>query len=69
MKIGSQQNHGLKFQNSSEPSRDLILVSTPMFLGMGNHLGQFTEHRDRPEAQEKDVAAVGGPEPLQGVIF
>ena len=46
LKIGSSQNHGLKFQKSLEPSRDLILVSNPMFLGMGNHLGPSPEASD-----------------------
>ena len=40
-----------------------------MFFGMGNHLGLFSEPLDCPEDQEWDVAAVGGPGPLQGVNF
>ena len=40
-----------------------------MFLGMGNHLGLFSEPLDWPEDQECDVGAVEGPGPLQGVNF
>ena len=37
-----------------------------MFLGMGNHLGLFSEASDWPEGQECDELAVGGQGPLQG---
>ena len=40
-----------------------------MFLGMGNQLGPFSWPSDQPEGQEQGGGAVGGPEPLQGVIF
>ena len=33
----------------SEPARDLILVSIPRFLGMGNPLGPFSDTSDWPE--------------------
>ena len=35
---------------------------------IGNHLGPFTEVSNRPDSQELGGGAVGGPEPLQGVI-
>ena len=34
-KIGSRQKHGLKFKNSSEPSRDLFWCQTPCFWPWG----------------------------------
>ena len=40
-----------------------------MFLGMGNHLGLFSEPLDWPEDQEWDVAAVGGQENELNVFF
>ena len=45
----------------------MVLVSKPMFLGMENHLGQFSEASDRPECQELGAGAVGGQEVLQEV--
>ena len=51
---------------ASGHARDLVLVSNPMFLGMGNHLGPSPEASDWPEGQEWDV---GGPEPLRGGNF
>ena len=39
-------------------------MSNPMFLAMGNHLGQFS---DCPEGQEQGGGAVGGQGRLQGV--
>ena len=36
-----------------------------MYLGMGNHLGLFTEPSDRTEDQELEVWVVGGQGPLQ----
>ena len=32
----------------------------PRFLGMGNHLGPFSEAPDGPQGQEQPVQAVGG---------
>ena len=42
----------------------MVLVAKPMFWGMGNHLGPFSEDSDRPKGQEWDV---GGPEPKTGL--
>ena len=53
--------------SASEHARDLILVSNPRFLGMGNHLGLFPEASDCPEGQEQAVQAVGGQGALRGV--
>ena len=47
----------------------MVLVSNPRFLGMGNHLGPFSEASDRPEGQELGGWAVGGQEALQEVKF
>ena len=47
----------------------MVLVATPMFWGMGNHLGPFSEASDRPEGQELGGGAVGGQEVLQEVKF
>ena len=47
----------------------MVLVAKPMFWGMGNHLGPFSEAEDRPEGQELDGEAVGGQEGLQEVKF
>ena len=47
----------------------MVLVAKPMFWGMGNHLGPFTEALDRPEGQELGGGAVGGQEQLQEVKF
>ena len=38
----------------------MVLVAKQMFLGMGNHLGLFSEASDRPEGQELGGQAVGG---------
>ena len=38
----------------------MVLVTNPMLLGMGNHLGLFSEASDRPEGQELGGGAVGG---------
>ena len=43
----------------------MVLVSNPRFLGMGNHLGPFSEASDRPEGQELGGGAVGGQQGLQ----
>ena len=45
--------------SASEHARALILVSNPMFLGMGNHLRQFSGASNRSEGQEQDGGAVG----------
>ena len=55
--------------SASEHPRDMVLVSKPMFWGMGNHLGSFSEASDRPEGQELGAGAVGGQEGLQDVTF
>ena len=50
-------------------ARDIVLVSKPMFCGMGNHLGPFSEASNQPEGQELGGEAVGGKEGLQEVKF
>ena len=47
----------------------MVLVANPMFLGMENHLGQFSEASDQPEGHRKGGGAEGGQEALQGVKF
>ena len=47
----------------------MVLVAKPMFWGMENHLGSFSEASDRPEGQELGAGAVGGQEGLQDVTF
>ena len=47
----------------------MVLVATPMFWGMGNHLGPFSEASDRPKGQEQGGGAVGSQEGLQEVKF
>ena len=47
----------------------MVLVTKPMFWGIGNNLGQFSEASDRPEGQELGGGAVGGQEVLQEVKF
>ena len=49
--------------------RDMVLVAKPMFWGMGNHLGPFTEASDRPGGQQLVGGAEGGQEVLQEVKF
>ena len=49
--------------------RDMVLISNNRFLGMGNHLGPFSEASDHPEGQELGGGAVGGQEELQEVKF
>ena len=44
-----------------------MLVSNPMFLGMGNHLGPYSGASDRSEGQEQGGGAVGGQGHLKGV--
>ena len=48
---------------------DMVLVSNPRFLSMGNHLEPFSEASNRPEGQELGGEAVGGQEGLQEVKF
>ena len=48
---------------------DMVLVSNPRFLSMGNHLRSFSEAPDRPEGQELGGGAVGGQGVLQEVKF
>ena len=43
----------------------MVLVAKPMFWGMENHLGPFSEASDQPEGQELGGGAVGGQEELQ----
>ena len=40
----------------------MVLVAKPMFLGMENHLGLFSEASDRPEGHEQGGGTVGGQE-------
>ena len=47
----------------------MVLVATPMFWGMGNHLGPFSEGSDRSEGQELCAWAAEGQEGLQVVTF
>jgi hypothetical protein len=47
----------------------MVLVAKPMFWGMENHLGPFSEASDQPEGQELGGGAVGGQEGLQEVKF
>ena len=37
----------------------MVLVAKPMFWGIRNHLGPFSEASDRPEGQELGGGAVG----------
>ena len=45
----------------------MVLVAKPMFWGMGNHLGLFSDASVRPEGQELGGGAVGGQDVLQDV--
>ena len=47
----------------------MVLVGKPMFLGMENHLGLFSEASDRPEGHEQGGGSVGGQEALHEVKF
>ena len=47
----------------------MVLVAKPMFSGIGNHLGPFSEASNRPEGQELGGEAVGGQKGLQEVKF
>ena len=62
-------NFNLGSNSASEHARDMVLVSKPMFLGMENHLGLFSEASDRPEGHKQGGGAEGGQEALQGVKF
>ena len=62
-------NFNLWSNSASEQARDMVLVAKPIFWGMGNHLGPFSEASDRPEGQELDGGAVGGQEGLKDVKF
>ena len=46
---------------------DMVLISNNRFLGMGNHLGPFSEASDPLDDQELGGGAVGGQEGLQNV--
>ena len=45
------------------------MVAKPMFGGMENHLGPFSEASDQPEGQDLGGEAVGSKEGLQEVKF
>ena len=45
----------------------MVLVATPMFWGIGNHLGPFSGASDRHEGQELGRGAVGRQEVFQEV--
>ena len=47
----------------------MVLAAKPMFWGMRNHLGPFSEASDQPGGQELGGGAVGGLEGLQDVTF
>ena len=47
----------------------MVLVAKPIFWGIGNHMGPFSEASGRPEGQELDGGAVGGQEGLKDVKF
>ena len=47
----------------------MVLVAKPMFWGMVNHLGPFSEASDQPAGQEQGGGAVGSQEGLQEVKF
>ena len=53
--------------SASEHARDMVLLEKPMFWGMGNHLGPFSEASERPEGQELGGGDVGGQEVFQNV--
>ena len=59
----------LNSNSASGHAWDIVLVSKPIFCGMGNHLGPFSEASDQPEGQELAGGAVGGQEGLQEVKF
>ena len=41
-------NSNLGSNSASEHARDMVVVATPMFWGIGNHLGPFSKASDRP---------------------
>ena len=47
----------------------MVLVAKPMFLGMENHLGLFSEASDQPEGHEQGGGTVRCQEALQGGKF
>ena len=47
----------------------MALVSKPMFWGIGNPFGPFSEASDRPDGQELGGEAVGRQAGLQEVKF
>ena len=51
------------YNSASEHARALILVSNPMFLGMGNHLRQFLGASDQSEGQKQ-----GGGATINGIV-
>ena len=53
---------------ASGKARNLIFLNL-RFLGMGNHLGPFSEPSDCPEGQEQPVWAVEGQGRLHGVTW
>ena len=62
-------NLNLGSNSASEQARGMVLVAKPIFWGMGNHLGPFSEASDRPEGQDLGGGAVGGQKQLQEVKF
>ena len=46
----------------------MIVVATPMFLGMENHLGLFSEASDQPEGHEQGGGTVGGLSQLMSML-
>ena len=62
-------NFNLGSNSASEHARDMVLVTKPLFWGMVNHLGPFSEASDRPEGHKQGGGAEGGQEALQGVKF
>ena len=62
-------NSNLRSNSASGHARDMVLVTKPLFWGMVNHLGPFSEASDQPEGQELAGGAVGGQEGLQEVKF
>ena len=59
----------LNSNSASEHARDMVLAAKPMFWGMRNHLGPFSEPSHKPEGQEQGGRAVGGQVGLQEVNF
>ena len=55
--------------SASEHARDMALVSKPMFWGIGNPFGAFSEASERPDGQELGGQAVRGQGESQEVKF